>query len=47
MTKIFLKIFSVPKRSLGYTDHLYTYKGHTLMALIGNGAYSANLAKLM
>ena len=22
------KIFIVPNRSLGHTDHLYTYKGH-------------------
>ena len=26
--EIFLKIFIVPKRLLGHTNHLYTYKGH-------------------
>ena len=25
------KIFIVPNRSLGHTDHLYTYKGHISM----------------
>ena len=26
--KKFLNFFIVPKRLLGHTDHLYTYKGH-------------------
>ena len=28
MQKKFSKNFIVPNRSLGHTDHLYTYKGH-------------------
>ena len=28
MQKKISKIFIVPNRSLGHTDHLYTYKGH-------------------
>ena len=31
MKKKFSKNFIVPNRSLGHTDHLYTYKGHISM----------------
>ena len=30
MPKIFFKNLIVPKRSLGHTDHIDTYKGHIL-----------------